>query len=143
MKVNMKTLSRDEFLKKRPRRLEFVPTPELAGDGGEEVGVWVRVLSPAEREGWERDTITLRGKDVEVNRQDMRARLVSLCAVGDDASTLFTAADIPALNDADGGAVERIFEVAMRVNRLRKEDIDDLGKVSDPTRNGTSPSNSP
>jgi len=58
----------------------------------------------------------------------MRSRLVAVTACSSDGVLLFSLDDIPKLADKSAAAVDRLFSVAQRLNKLTKEDVDELTK---------------
>lgn len=93
---------------------ETVHVPEWGGTIG------VRVLSAAERDGFELAIAKARGAGRDV--YNPRARLVVLCACDATGARLFTDADAEAIGAASGIAVERVFAVAMRINGMAGDD---------------------
>jgi hypothetical protein len=114
-------LSRDEFLKPRPVRLEEVPCPELGGS------VCVRVMRAGERDAFE---ARLQLLDKAARYQDFRARVAAATVCDPDGAPLFTDSDVPALSQLDGAALDRIFDVARRLNRFSEDDVKELAKNS-------------
>ncbi len=91
-----------------------VDVPEWGG------AVYVRVMSGRERDQFEIATMPTTGGTLE----NLRARLVALCACDAEGVRLFTDADAGALGDLEGAALDRVFAVARRVNKLTAEDIE-------------------
>lgn len=109
-------LDRNAILQRTPiLAKELVSVPEWGGE------VWVRTLSASERDQleieWER-----------TKRVHFRARLVYYCVCDEDGKDLFRAEDIPVLGAQSTAAVSRVCEVAFRLNRFGKEDIEELEK---------------
>jgi hypothetical protein len=67
-----------------------------------------------------------KGKDVKMNLQNVRARLVSLSTVDENGERLFSDADVVALGGKSAAALERVFTVAMRLSGLTPDDVKDL-----------------
>ena len=114
-------LDRDTILKTPPLlHRELVPVPEWGGD------VWVRTLSASER-----DQLEMQWE--KTKRIHFRARLVYYCACDDAGKDLFREEDIPILGAHSTSAITRIVDVAFRLNKFTREDIEELEKNS---RNG-------
>jgi hypothetical protein len=71
--------------------------------------------------------------------------LVALCAVDESGTQLFGVREALAIDQAPGlgPLLDRIYEVAQRVNRMRKEDAKSAEKNSGHGRNGETGSDSP
>ena len=54
-------------------------------------------------------------------------------ATDENGHRLFTDEDAEALGEKSGVALDRVWEVAQRINALRKEDVEALGKPSTQT----------
>lgn len=116
-----KCLTRDAILAADDLQREWVDVPEWGG------GVWVRTMTGLERDRWERQFLDDHGKPKPGNQiENVRASLVVWCAVDDEHQRLFSEADIEALADKSGKALDRLFAVAQRLNGFRKEDLEEL-----------------
>lgn len=132
----MKTfLDRDAIINASDAAFEEIEVPEWGG--------WVRVkaLSGAERDWFEASVSgDKRGKDARMNLKNVRARLVSMCVVDEQGKRVFKGNDIEALGHKNAAALDRIFDVAMRLAGLRQEDIDELTENFPEDPNGVSTS---
>lgn len=117
-----KTLSRADILGASDRPTEVVPCPEWGGD------VIVRTMSGAERDAYEGECLTIRGKSVEINRANARGRLLVRCLVDEAGDPLFKRADADELGAKSGAVLDRLFAVAQRLNGVTKADVDELAK---------------
>ncbi len=111
-------LDRNAILQQAPvLPRELVSVPEWGGD------VWVRTLTASERDQlemeWER-----------TKRVHFRARLVYYCACDDQGKDLFRAEDIPILGGHSTSALTRICDVAFRLNKFTREEVEELEKKS-------------
>jgi len=111
-------LTRDQILAVKDRKTETVSVPEWGGS------VLVTAMSGAARDAWEASLITRKGNKVETNLQNMRARLVAACVVDQSGALLFSDADIEALGQKSGAALERVCKVAQRLNGLTDGDLE-------------------
>jgi hypothetical protein len=103
-----------------------VPTPEW-GEGG---AVRLRMLTTSERVGW---NIALRpDPEKPLNFANAHARLVALCAIGEDGKRLFTDAEATALGSKSGAVMARLFEAAREISKLGEVDIKEAEKNSAP-----------
>lgn len=116
-----KILTAEEILKADDSPRELVEVPEWGG------AVYVRTISGAERDQYETEGISLKtGKLQREAVETTRARLVALCAVGEDGKRLFNPSDVMGLARKSARALDRVFEAAARLNGIRKEDVEEL-----------------
>ncbi len=114
------SLNRDAILAADDLKRECVEVPEWGGR------VYVRVMTGTERDEWERQILDSRGPDNKTNLSNARARLAILCACGEDGQRLFTDGDLEAVGDKSAAALERIFDAALKLNRIGEKDVDEL-----------------
>lgn len=109
-------LNRDTILAKTQLPTERVSVPEWGGD------VFVRMLTGGERDYFESSINDARAS----GNTNIRARLASMTVCDESGKRLFSDSDMPAIAQLSAAALDRVFEVSARLNRLRKEDIDEL-----------------
>ena len=119
MAKSKKFLTRDEILE-----IDDLPTKEVW------VPYWkayvkVRILNAGERDAFE---ASLYDKDGNMRLEGMRARLVSLVCVDEAGERLFTEADAELLNKKSAAAIDLIVDEAKSLNRMLKEDFEELEK---------------
>lgn len=112
---------RDQILAISDLPTEEVIVPQWGG-----MKVWVRGLTAYERDAFEADNITGRGKNRDVNLRGIRARLVALCAVDENGERIFSNDDVEALGGKSSAAVGRLFDVASRLNGISESDVEEL-----------------
>jgi hypothetical protein len=143
----MALLTKKQIQKAKDLKTEDVPVPEWAdeeeGMKPEEAFVRVRGLTGTERDRWEESITQQTGKTSKVVLTNFRARLCALCMVDEQGARLFSDAEIAVLGQKSAAALDRVYEVAARLSRITKEDVESLAKNSEPGRNGSSGSNSP
>lgn len=98
---------------------EDVPVPEWGGD------VRVRSLTGAERDAF--DT-SLLGKDGKRNLGNIRARLLALTIVDENGDRVFSDDDADQLGAKSAGVLERLFEVAQRLNGMGAAAEEEIAK---------------
>jgi hypothetical protein len=118
------TLTREAILKAEDLQGELVEVPEWGGS------VFVRCMTGTERDLFESEAYTVKGKSVEITRENFRARLLVRVLVNDVGARLFSDKDIVTLGAKSAKSLDRLFTVAMRVNGLSREDVEDLTKNS-------------
>jgi hypothetical protein len=130
----LRLLSREDILGVTDMRYENVHVPEWGG------AVRVRGLRAAERDEYEASMVQQRGKDVNVNIKNIRARLVTLTCVNDKGERLFTEADVALLGQKSAAALERVYEVAARLSTIDESAVEALAGNSASDRLGASSS---
>jgi len=125
----MRVLSRSDILGAADLPREFVRTPEWAG-GDPEAGVYVRTITGAERDEFEQGTLERRGRNIEVNLANIRAKLVAVCAADETGKQIFTEEDVAALGRKSAAPLDRLFSAAQRLSGFNQADIDELAKNS-------------
>lgn len=115
-------LGKHDILRAEDRPTERVSCPEWGGV------VVVRTMSGAERDAYESECLTIRGKSVELNRANARGRLLVRCLVDHHGDPLFGADEADALGNKSGKVLDRLFAVAQRLNGVTKSDVDELAK---------------
>lgn len=129
-----KYINRADILAQDDLKFRDISIPEWGG-------AWVRVraMSASQRDQFESDTVTRRGKTVETNLRDIRARLCILCLVDPETGEhLFEHEDTFLLGSKSAAALDRIFTVCQELNGLRESDVEELAANFLPDRNGDS-----
>lgn len=120
-------LSKDAILTMKDQRVEVVEIPEWPHPTTGKPGrVRVRNLTGAERDEFEARMVTQRGDNVQVNVRNVRARLVALTCVGPEGRPLFSEPEVAALQVKNAAALDRIYEVAARLSRITRKDVEEL-----------------
>lgn len=114
----MAILNRDAILGANDLTKELVKVPEWGGE------VYISMMTGASRDAWEQSLMATKG----VSLENIRARLVSFTAVGEDGKRLFNNEDAELLGEKSATALERCVKVAQKVNRLTEADLEDLVK---------------
>lgn len=128
----MAFLTREELLRKRPRRTKIVPLPELGGD------VTIKALTEGERSRYEASFIDKEGKPRMSTIEAARRKLIVACAVDQQGNAIFTESDLAALAEQDSAAMSRIYNEARDLSGFTDHDIEELvANFSSP--NGTEP----
>lgn len=127
-------LTRDAIFAVSDIQTEDVFVPEWNGT------VKVRGLTAAERDVYETSIVSQRGKNVELNRQNIRAKLVALSVVDEAGVRIFADTDVRKIGEKSAAAVDLLYGVASRLSGLSKDDEDELAKNSGSDQNDDSPS---
>lgn len=97
--------------------IERVEIPEWGGC------VFVRTLKAGEGDAYEESLRNSKGKS---SLRGARAKLVVLCACDESGRRLFDDSHVEEISNWPKGPVDRIVEVAMRLNRMAREEVEDL-----------------
>ena len=117
-----KLLTRQEILSIRDIRTETVFVPEWGG------AVKIRALTGKERDAWETALFQIDGKNVKMNKENLRAKLVALTVVDEAGQRLFTEADVEALGSKSASALDRIYQASQKLSGLTPDDIKEMEK---------------
>lgn len=115
-------LSRDQIIAADDLPREDVDVPEWGGS------VTLRGLTGTQRDLFEQETVRQNGKNVSVNMENVRARLVARCLVDEKGERMFSDEDVKVLGGKSGKALERLFKVAQRLSGLTQDDVQELAK---------------
>lgn len=119
-------ITREQATKKRELPKKRVEVPEWADENApaEEAYVYVKTLSGHERDTWEESLST--GNKAKVRLDNIRAKLTVAVCVDDNGNQIFTDADVPSLGNGSCVPLGRVFDVAMKLNGIGKEHVDEL-----------------
>lgn len=117
-------LTRDQILEAKDLTREAVPVPEWGGD------VLVQAMTGAERDSYEATLMSMRGNNPQWNFVNARAKLVARSCVDEAGARIFTDDDVKALSKKSSAALQRVYDVAMRLSGLSSQDMEDLTKNS-------------
>jgi hypothetical protein len=115
-------ITRDQILGAQDIQTEEVKVPEWGGS------VLVKGMTGAERDKFEASNMEGKGKKQKFNLENLRAKLVAKSVVDEKGDHLFQESDIPALGKKSASALERVFSVAMRINGISADDVEELTK---------------
>ncbi len=134
----MKILTRQDIIDAQDIETETVEVAEWGG------AVIVRAMSGAERDRFQQSCMIVRadGKH-EADMRNVQAKLVAMCAVDENGNLLFGPDEVEHLAAKSAVAIERVFDVAQRLNGLAPGAVGEAVKNSPPGPNGASPSVSP
>ena len=118
----MGRLTRDQIVAQVDLRTEVVEVPEWGGS------VVVRELSGRERDVFESSIVKRNGQKMSVDMENMRARFVAACVIGDDGQPMFYPSDVERLGELSAAALERVFSVGRRLAGMTDQDVDELTK---------------
>jgi hypothetical protein len=121
----MAFLTRDEILTVNDRKTESVSVPEWGGE------VLVSVMSGQQRDAYESLITEVDASGKARHKLDnLRAKLVSCALVDENGETMFSASDINALGRKSAAALQRVYAVATRLNRVTEDEVEEAAKNS-------------
>jgi hypothetical protein len=97
-------------------------TPVAIPEWGYETGVFIKVMSGSQRDEYEDASITT-GTDgkATVSRKNFRARLLVNTLCDENGDLIFAKSDIPKLGSKSSIVVDRLVDVALKVNKITEE----------------------
>jgi hypothetical protein len=132
-----KILSKAEILAASDLETVTVDVPEWGG------AVVIRAMSGLQRDLYE--TSLMQQQDdgtYKVNTENMRAKLVCFTAVDEAGISLFSGDELALLAAKSAAVLERLFDVAQKINGLQKGAVDEAAKNSASDPQDVSPSGS-
>ena len=112
-------LTRDLILGSKDLPSEAVDVPEWGGV------IWVRTLTGKERDAFEqRCQDQKRGDGILI--AGLKAQLAALTIVDENGDRLFEDGDADELNTKSAAAIDRVWQVASRLNGLAPGDVEEL-----------------
>lgn len=133
-------LTREQIFGAMDLKIEAVYVPEWGGT------VYVRSLSGAGLDEFQGSRVRLNTQNkAELVYENTRAKLLSKTLCDEQGMLLFSDADVQKLGEKNAGALDRIYEVAQRMNGMRPDDLEQKVKNSEAvlTVNSSSVSLSP
>jgi len=116
-------LSKEQFLGFRPQ-LTPVEVPELGGT------IYLRIMSGTERDSFEAEAFRLNGKNVEINRENFRARLLVRTLCGEDGVRWFRDDELDAVGALSSTVTVPLADKASQINGISKADQEAIAKNS-------------
>lgn len=121
----MAMLTRDQILTVNDRKTETVAVPEWGGE------VLVAVMSGEQRDAYESLITEVDASGKARHKLDnLRAKLVSCSLVDEAGNLMFSPADVQQLGKKSASALQRVYEVATRINRTTEDQVEEAAKNS-------------
>lgn len=129
------TLTKDQILEASDLKTETVDVPEWGGS------VNVRTMTGTDRDAFENSLVKLDASGKAVQSLDnMRVKLLVVTLVDDNGNRLFDSDDINMLGRKSTAAIERVYDVAARLNGIGAKAEAEAGKNSEAAQSGDSTS---
>lgn len=124
----MAILTKQQVFAADDKKKELVTIEEWGGD------VYVTTLSGMERDAFE-SSLSVKGDDGKRHEvlDNFRARLVAKTAVDDVGNRIFSEDDTFQLGMKSANALNKVYNVALRLNGFSTEDVKELVKNSNET----------
>lgn len=126
-------LTKEQILAADDLPREEVQVPEWGGS------VWIQAMDGTARDAWEAEVFGFKGDDDRA-RPNKRASLVVRCLADENGKRLFSDEEILEVGSKHFAILERLAAVALRVNGLGKEDVEEAEKNSEADPSGDSTS---
>jgi len=127
----MGSLTRDQILSKRTLHLERVPVPEWAENGTSEVCVRRFSARTKQHLGELLAAASKRGEQLPNN---WYATVCALAMCDETGQRIFTdPKDVQELGEDDADVLERVYQVAARLNGLTADAAEEVAKNSEPS----------
>lgn len=121
----MAILSKEQILAAEDLPRQEVEVPEWGGS------VIVRTMTGNQRDSFEKSTLERKPSgELELVLQDMRAKLLVRVVVDENDEPLFTEADYKELGQKSAKVLDRLFDVASKLNGISAADVEELAKNS-------------
>lgn len=120
----MAILTKEQIVAVNDITTETVSVPEWGGY------VLVKVMSGTERDAFESSIFEQKGKDIQRNLGNLRAKLVSKCLVDEKGNRLFSDKEIEIIGKKSAKVLDRIYEVCVKLNGIGPKDVEELTKNS-------------
>lgn len=123
----MNFLSRSQIVAASDLPVQVLEVPEWGGY------VRIRALTGFERDAFEASVQPppqARGRIAQMNLDNIRARLVSLCMIDEQGHRLFPEEYCEALGQKSAKALDRVFKSCQKLCGLTQEDVDFLSQTS-------------
>ena len=116
--LEMKELGADDILNSNDLKYEKVEVPEWGGF------VYVKMMSAKERDAWEYANYVNKENAI----RNVRGSLLQKTICNVEGKLIFKEEHAEQLGEKGSSAVERVFSVAQKLNKLRASDLEDMTK---------------
>lgn len=130
----MTLLGKDAILAAKDLNHSDMEVPEWGGT------VRLITLTGTQRDAFEDKSMIQKGDSRKINLVNFRARLLSLCIVGEDGQRVFSDVEVNLLGQKNAKVLERLFDKAREMNGMTEDDVKELteGFDDDPSEDSTS-----
>ena len=121
----MTLLTKEQILAAEDLDFEEVEIKEWGGK------VRLRCMTGTERDAFESAIYKIKGDKVEANRENFRSELLSRVLCNKDNKLLFNPREVKALGGKSGRVIDRLFDIAQKINGIGQSDIEEMTKNSE------------
>jgi hypothetical protein len=118
-------LNKDQILAAKDGKYEDIDVPEWGGT------VRIKCMTGSERDSYEASLYDLKGTEVKLNREDMRAKLLARVIVNEHGKRLFADGEIKILGEKSAPVLEKLHQIAQRINAISNESVEAAVKNSE------------
>ena len=104
---------------------EVIEVPEWGGS------VTIRRMTGGERDAYEADIFESKGAQLQLKRENFRAKLIARCLVDDNGERMFSDGEIAALSKKSAAALDRLFTACQRLNGMTGAEQEKIEKNLD------------
>lgn len=116
----MNSALRKKILAAKPSALTPLYVPDW------DATIYIRELTLAERDEFEKGQIVYNDDgSMSMETVGLKARLIVLCVTDENGERLFSNEDEGEVNSLGAAATELVFAACQRVNKMRKQDVND------------------
>ena len=130
----MEVLTKEKILAAQDLQVKEVNVPEWGG------AILVRGLTGTERDKFESSVLRGQGRNMSVNMENLRSKLVAMSVVDQEGKRLFSDQDALELGKKSAVVLNRIFGIAQALSGLTDDEVSELaeGLGKAPGENSTS-----
>jgi hypothetical protein len=118
----MAVLTFDAIVSQQDLPKELVKVPEWGGE------VYISTMTAADRDSYELSVANMQNGKMKTNMQNIRAKLVARCLVDEDGKRIFPESKVDDLGKKSAKVLDRLFEIASRVNGINEADQVEIAK---------------
>lgn len=104
---------------------ETIEVPEWGGS------VTIRRMTGGERDAYEADIFESKGSQLQLKRENFRAKLIARCLVDDNGERMFSDGEIAVLSKKSAAALDRLFAACQRLNGMTGAEQEKIEKNLD------------
>jgi len=119
------SLTKEQILNSQDLIKEKIEVPEWGGV------IFVRTMTGAERDSFEQGIVN---DDRTANLSNIRAKLCALTVIDEEGKRIFTDDDVKGIGEKSSLVLDRVFQVAQKLNGISPADVEDLAKNSEETQ---------
>ena len=119
------SLTKEQILNSQDLTKEKIEVPEWGGV------IFVRTMTGAERDSFEQGIVN---DDRTANLSNIRAKLCALTVIDEEGKRIFTDDDVKGIGEKSSLVLDRVFQVAQKLNGISPADVEDLAKNSEETQ---------